>query len=72
VSKYRKKGGLTHLQAFIDNELPLIAPDLVLATGDITDAKLDDSLKSKQHVEEWQAYYDALKELFNLTAVQTS
>lgn len=60
VSKFRTKGGLTHLKSFIANELPLIAPELVLATGDLTDAKFKYSVKSKQHIEEWQAYHDAL------------
>jgi hypothetical protein len=48
--------------------LPLIAPDLVLATGDLTDgflilklAKFKDSWRSKQHIEEWLSYNDAIE-----------
>ncbi|KAI8897809.1 Metallo-dependent phosphatase-like protein [Globomyces pollinis-pini] len=60
VSRYSKVGGLAHLKVFLKNELPLIAPDLVLCTGDLTDAKSSHTLTSIQHREEWVAYHSAL------------
>ena len=60
VSKYHKVGGLAHLEAFLFRELPLIAPDLVLSTGDLTDAKASHALTSLQQLEEWVAYHKAL------------
>jgi predicted phosphohydrolase len=62
VSKFYTKGGLPHLEAFIYHELPLVAPDLVLCTGDLTDAKSANTLTSMQHKEEWVAYHTLLKE----------
>ncbi|KAJ3321347.1 Transmembrane protein 62 [Boothiomyces sp. JEL0866] len=60
VSKFFKTGGQVHLDAFLHNELPLIAPDLVLCTGDLTDAKSSHTLTSIQHRQEWLSYYNSL------------
>lgn len=62
ISKFNKVGGLTHLQSFLKNELPLVAPDLVLCTGDLTDAKFKHKLTSQQHRVEWVSYHDALSQ----------
>jgi predicted phosphohydrolase len=62
VSKFHTNGGLSHLEAFLFHELPLIAPDLVLCTGDIADSKAHHALTSIQHAEEWMAYYHVLKD----------
>ncbi|KAJ3371813.1 Transmembrane protein 62 [Kappamyces sp. JEL0680] len=53
VSIFTKHGGLAHLEAFLYNELPLVAPDLVLATGDLTDGKSSHFLTSLQQPDEW-------------------
>ena len=60
VSKYHKQGGIAHLEAFLNHELPLIAPDLVLSTGDLTDAKASHALTSLQQIDEWVSYHKAL------------
>lgn len=61
VSKYTASGGIHHLNSLILNEIPLLAPDLVLATGDLTDAKFVHSATSEQHREEWIKYYSSLQ-----------
>jgi hypothetical protein len=62
VSMFTRKGGLSHLEAILYNEIPLIAPDLVLATGDLTDGKAAHFLTSHQQENEWIAYHNVLKE----------
>lgn len=49
------------MNSFLYNELPLVAPDVVLCTGDLTDAKSESTLTSVQHKEEWIAYHRALE-----------
>ncbi|KAJ8327768.1 hypothetical protein O5D80_004103 [Batrachochytrium dendrobatidis] len=61
VSRFRSQGGIAHLDHFLNYEMNLIAPDLVLATGDLTDAKSHSTLTSLQHREEWVAYHTALQ-----------
>ncbi|KAH6574577.1 hypothetical protein BASA60_005484 [Batrachochytrium salamandrivorans] len=61
VSRFRNRGGVAHLRHFLDYEMNLIAPDLVLATGDLTDAKSHSTLTSLQHREEWVAYHTTLQ-----------
>lgn len=62
VSMFSKKGGLAHLEAVLYNEIPLVAPELVLATGDLTDGKAIHFLTSLQQEKEWNAYFNLLKE----------
>jgi hypothetical protein len=44
VSMFRSQGGLAHVEAFIFHELAMVAPDLVLVTGDLTDGMVRESL----------------------------
>ena len=62
VSMFSKKGGLAHLEAILYNEIPLVAPELVLATGDLTDGKATHFLTSFQQEKEWNGYFNLLKE----------
>nr|KAJ3422598.1 Transmembrane protein 62 [Polyrhizophydium stewartii] len=62
VSRFRAKGGIAHLGHFLQHEMNLIGPDLVLATGDLTDAKSKSTLNSQQHREEWVAYHTMLED----------
>lgn len=39
-----------------------ILPSVVLASGDLTDAKTRDNIGSKQVLQEWQTYRDVLRE----------
>jgi 3',5'-cyclic AMP phosphodiesterase CpdA len=61
ISKYTPYGGKLHLGRFITNELPIVAPDLVFATGDLTDAKFPSQVNSMQHREEWMLYHNMLQ-----------
>ncbi len=61
MSRYSKRGGLLHLNAFLSKELPFVSPELVVVTGDLTDAKSFWKLSSLQHEEEWVYYRDALE-----------
>lgn len=62
VSKYRDHGCLAHLRHFLVNEMQLVGPELVVATGDLTDAKAHNRLTSLQHREEWIAYHELLQD----------
>ncbi|KAI8813646.1 hypothetical protein BJ742DRAFT_704781 [Cladochytrium replicatum] len=72
VSKYINYGGLSHLVAFLEDELPALAPDFVLVTGDLTDAKDRDRRGSKQLKEEWIAYHTTLERSGVLNRVGTN
>ncbi|KAJ3051213.1 Transmembrane protein 62, partial [Rhizophlyctis rosea] len=61
ISKFQKVGGLAHFTEFLESELPLIAPELVVATGDLTDAKDRKKLTSQQYLDEWFAYHSVLQ-----------
>ncbi|KAJ3380329.1 Transmembrane protein 62, partial [Lobulomyces angularis] len=61
ISKFLKKGHISHLIQFLESELPLINPEFVIVTGDLTDAKDFKKLNSFQYIEEWEAYFDLLK-----------
>ncbi|KAJ2079678.1 hypothetical protein H4R24_003620 [Coemansia sp. RSA 988] len=67
ISKYVPQGGLVHFQHFLHTALPLISPRLVVVTGDLTDGKDRQRLRSQQQIEEWRAYEHAL-EVANVTA----
>lgn len=40
----------------------MIRPSVVLATGDLTDAKDSDHLGSRQYLKEWRIYHDTVVE----------
>lgn len=42
--------------------LDVIEPTVVLASGDLTDAKDSDNLGSRQYREEWQIYHDIIQQ----------
>jgi hypothetical protein len=62
VSKYAASGGIEYLKHFLSNELRLISPELVVVTGDLTDAKSKWKLSSQQYHEEWASYYSSLQD----------
>ncbi|KAL7751601.1 hypothetical protein RI367_003066 [Sorochytrium milnesiophthora] len=60
VSRYNKHGGHVHLLSFLKTALPMISPEFVVVTGDLTDAKDARKLTSAQYEDEWKAYHTAL------------
>ncbi|XP_078351578.1 transmembrane protein 62-like [Oculina patagonica] len=62
ISKYRDHQRAKDLKQFCNENIDVIRPVAVLATGDLTDAKDVYKLGSKQYKEEWQEYYNVLKE----------
>jgi predicted MPP superfamily phosphohydrolase len=61
VSRYHTVGGIAHLMHFLQTTLPLISPSIVVATGDLTDAKTEHVKAGVQFEDEWQTYRRLLK-----------
>lgn len=62
ISKYHDHHRARDLKQFCNENIDVIKPVAVLATGDLTDAKDMYRLGSKQYKEEWEEYYNVLKE----------
>ncbi|XP_058450180.1 transmembrane protein 62-like [Malaya genurostris] len=62
ISLYQDPTRVPHLVEFCNQTVDIIRPTIVLASGDLTDAKTSDFLGSQQHEDEWRWYRDVLRD----------
>ncbi|XP_023287605.1 transmembrane protein 62 isoform X2 [Orussus abietinus] len=62
ISIFQDLSRITEFKEFCDVTVGTIQPYVVLASGDLTDAKTRDKMGSRQIIEEWQHYKNVLDE----------
>ncbi|XP_047002995.1 transmembrane protein 62-like [Schistocerca americana] len=62
ISIFHDETRVTEFKEFCDITVDAIRPSLVLASGDLTDAKSEDNMGSRQYVKEWMVYKNVLDE----------
>ncbi|XP_063701317.1 transmembrane protein 62-like [Culicoides brevitarsis] len=61
VSKFKDEGRVKDFREFCTKTVDIIKPPIVLASGDLTDAKSKYIVSSSQYEEEWKTYNDVLE-----------
>jgi Icc-related predicted phosphoesterase len=61
ISKFKDPTRVSDFKRFCSEVVDAVKPQVVIASGDLTDAK-DEILGSQQFAEEWKAYYQSLVE----------
>ncbi|XP_033734375.1 transmembrane protein 62-like [Pecten maximus] len=61
ISKFYDAKRAPDLLKFCQEQLTVIKPDFVIASGDLTDAKLPDARGSRQYIEEWTSYKETVQ-----------
>uniref|UniRef100_A0A182QW63 Calcineurin-like phosphoesterase domain-containing protein n=1 Tax=Anopheles farauti TaxID=69004 RepID=A0A182QW63_9DIPT len=62
ISMYLDPARVPQLVEFCNRTVDIIAPSVVLASGDLTDAKTSNFLGSQQHEQEWRWYHEVLRD----------
>ncbi|XP_050301336.1 transmembrane protein 62-like [Anthonomus grandis grandis] len=62
ISIFRDPSRIVEFKEFCHYTIDRILPSVVLATGDLTDAKTKDAIGSQQYESEWRHYRDILRE----------
>ncbi|GFR22426.1 transmembrane protein 62 [Trichonephila clavata] len=60
LSLFKDQSRGSDLKTFCSDTVSVIQPSVVLATGDLVDARTADLLGSRQYVEEWRMYQQIL------------
>ncbi|XP_072164005.1 transmembrane protein 62-like [Diadema setosum] len=61
ISRFRDPSRTADFKTFCNEYIDIINPEVVLVTGDLTDAKTYDNIGSTQFEIEWQTYQNAIK-----------
>ncbi|KAI5751349.1 hypothetical protein M8J77_006623 [Diaphorina citri] len=61
ISIFHDKSRISEFHKFCNETVDIIHPSLVIASGDLTDAKEKNELGSQQYEEEWQHYWNTLQ-----------
>lgn len=61
ISIFHDPARVTDLRIFLTQTVDAIKPSVVLASGDLTDARDKDSIGSRQYEQEWRIYHDLVK-----------
>ncbi|KAI9266707.1 Metallo-dependent phosphatase-like protein [Phascolomyces articulosus] len=62
LSKFRARGHTLHFLHFVRSILPIVNPNFVVVTGDLTDAKDIRRITSQQYKEEWDVYRQTIEQ----------
>ncbi|CAG0923849.1 unnamed protein product [Notodromas monacha] len=62
ISEYYDENRIRNFESFCAETIPAIKPSVVIASGDLTDAKTKDYIGSRQSLKEWEAYQAAVKD----------